>query len=134
MDEFDEYDFMQELSPEEAQKLINLGTLDERAALLQQQLARAEALRQPGPRHSTPMGAAVGGIGDIFNAIQSAMQQRDIQRQQQELLGQKDAGRLSLARARAAALDRRRKAAMESAAPASGFAPLAPPPPDSSYT
>lgn len=81
-------------TPEELEQLFGMGTLDERGGLLDQQLAQAMALRQGGGRqHTTGAGAALGGIGDVLNGVRSFQQEQQIRGQQQDLLGQKDAGR-----------------------------------------
>lgn len=82
------------LSPEELQQLLGLGTLDERGALLSNQMAQADALMQPqGRQYSTGLGAALGGIGDLTRQIAGTRQQEALLKQQEALLGKKDAGR-----------------------------------------
>lgn len=63
--------------PELIEQLLGLGVLDEKDALLQQQMAMAEALRQPGRQRSTPTGALLGGLGDVVgNLAGTYMQQK----------------------------------------------------------
>lgn len=82
------------MSPEELQQILGLGTMDERGALLQQQMAQAEALRQPsGRQYSTGWGAALGGLGDAAKFIAGSRQMDKTQAGLEELLGKKDAGR-----------------------------------------
>lgn len=82
------------MSPEELAELMGMGTLDERAALLEQQMAQAQALRQPsGERHITGAGGAFGGLNDAVKNVWGAYQQKQLQDQQAALLDQKDQGR-----------------------------------------
>lgn len=61
--------------------------MDEGAAL-DQQLAQARALRNPASgQHSTGMGAALGGLGDVFRSISGAGQEQVIGGQQKQLRG-----------------------------------------------
>lgn len=85
---------LSQLSPEEIAELMGMGTLDERGSLLDQQLAQAQALRQPqsGP-HSTGMGAALGGLGDAVRSFSGGIQELGLRDQQRGLLNQKDQGR-----------------------------------------
>ena len=84
------------LTPEELQQLMGLGTNDERSGIVQQQLAQADALRnsQMGD-YGTPGGAAMGGISSVLDKVRGGMEAKDLQGQQQGLLGQKDAGRMT---------------------------------------
>lgn len=98
MGEMDE--LLSQFSPEELAELIGLGTLDERGALLQDQMAQAQALRQPqAGHHTTGMGAALGGLGDVVRGFAGARQTTALGAQQAELLGQKDKGREMFLRA-----------------------------------
>lgn len=49
--------------------LSEMGAFDEQNALLNQQLAMANALRGEGQRHSTAGGAILGGLGDIVRNL-----------------------------------------------------------------
>lgn len=115
-------DFLSSIPPEELQKLLGLGTLDERGDQLTQQLMQAQALQnaQPG-NHSTGMGAALGGLGDAINAGVGGYRQGQIQEEQQALLGQKDAGRNSYANLMIEAL--RKRNAPPAATPVANGAP-----------
>lgn len=85
---------LSQMSPEELEQLLGMGTLDERGAMLNQQMAQAEALRQPsGQQHSTGWGAALGGVGDMARQIAGTRQMDALRQQQEALLGKKDAGR-----------------------------------------
>lgn len=85
---------MQQMSPEELEQLISLGSVDDRQKALLQQMAQAEALGQMGgERYSTPLGAALGGIGDVARGFASQGRLKDLQAQQQDLLSQQDDGR-----------------------------------------
>lgn len=85
---------LSQMSPEELEQLLGMGTLDERGGMLQQQMAQAEALRQPSGRQaSTGWGAAFGGIADGLRNIQGTQQMDTLRQQQEALLNKKDAGR-----------------------------------------
>lgn len=85
---------LSQMSPEELEQLLGLGTLDERGGMLNQQMAQAEALRQPSGRQATTgWGAAFGGAADGLRNIQGMQQMDAIRKQQEALLGKKDAGR-----------------------------------------
>jgi len=87
-------DLLQQMTPEELEQLIGLGTLDERQQMLGHQMAQAELLRQPSNRHySTGWGAALGGLADVVRAGQGQYQLEQAQQGMQDLLAQKDAGR-----------------------------------------
>jgi hypothetical protein len=89
MDELDR--FMSQFTDEELAQLFGAGTLDERGALLNQQMMQAEALRKPsGQQHSTGLGAALGGMGDLARTIGGTMDMSRLQKEQEALLGQKD--------------------------------------------
>jgi hypothetical protein len=63
-------DIFSQLSPEQLQQLMHLGTLNQRSDLIQQQMQQAIALRKPsGEKHITGFGAAVGGLADIGNSV-----------------------------------------------------------------
>lgn len=96
----DDYELLSQLPPEALEQLLGLGTLDERGGLLQQQLAQAEALRQPRQQqHSTGGGAIGHGIGNLFRGIHGTIQGGQAQAGMQDLMGQKDAGRSAYVRA-----------------------------------
>lgn len=83
------------MGPEAFKKHVGMGTLDERGALLEQQLKQAQALRQPqGKEYSTVAGNLLGGMGDIFRGVAGGMKESQLQERQLALLGQKDEGRL----------------------------------------
>ncbi|WFG54196.1 hypothetical protein Mx9_p89 [Myxococcus phage Mx9] len=87
-------DLLQQMTPEELEQLIGLGTLDERQSLLDKQMAQAEALmQQGGGRYSTPLGAALGGLAGVGQSVMGTKQQQDAMEQQRAILGQKDVGR-----------------------------------------
>ncbi|QSQ14043.1 hypothetical protein [Myxococcus landrumensis] len=86
--------FLATLSPEEQQQLMALGTLDERDAQMQQQMALAEMLGKPRERqYSTGAGAAMGELANGLRMIHSQGQLEKLQAEQAALLAQKDAGR-----------------------------------------
>lgn len=80
-----------QLSPELLQRLLSLGTMDEQDAMLQEQLAQAEALAKPQGGYSTPTGAALGGLGNLLNGLTSKRKQGEIGRKREDLLKQKQA-------------------------------------------
>lgn len=85
---------LSQMDPETLKQLLGMGTLDERGQLLQQQMAQAEALRQPqGGNYSSVGGAIGGGIGDVLRGLGGGLAQAGLGEQQQALLGQKDMGR-----------------------------------------
>ena len=95
-----DYDLLSGMDPAALQKMLNLGTLDERGDLLQQQLMQAQALRgQAMPQHSTGAGAALGGLGNVLSGVSGDLQSAHINKEQGALLGQKDAGRSAYAQA-----------------------------------
>ncbi len=70
---------LQFLTPERVQSMSGMAGLQDKNAMLQQQLAQAEALRQPrGERHSEGLGAALGGVGDILRQIKGQMQESSL--------------------------------------------------------
>lgn len=84
-------ELLAQLSPEELAQLLGLGTMDERSALLQQQLAQAEALRQGGgQKYSTGLGAALGGLGDVVNNVAGSMKAQKVNDQLLGLADEKD--------------------------------------------
>lgn len=85
---------LSQLDPDTLQQLLGMGTLDERGQLLQQQQAMAQALRQPQGGGYSSVGGAIGaGLGDLVRGIGGGIASADLMKQQQALLGQKDAGR-----------------------------------------
>lgn len=81
------------------QQMVGMGTLDERQALLAQQLAQAEALRnRQGPQRTTGVGAALQGLGDVASNLAGTLQGRDVRGKMEDLLGKKDAGRQEFVR------------------------------------
>lgn len=131
MDQFDYFAFLNALSPEELAQMSGMGTLDERGQALEGQLAAAQALqRRPVAQHATAGGAIGSGLGRVVDAVRGGLQEKDVRQQQAALLQQKDAGR----NAYSEALRRFAMKRQQSQPPASGFAPLVPPPPESYST
>ena len=65
------------MSLEDRQRILGLGTADQRAERLRQQLAYGQALRsRPAGRYSTTGGAIAGGVADLTNSLLGAYQQR----------------------------------------------------------
>lgn len=101
----EDYKLMSSLPPEALQKMLGLGTVDDQQALLQQQMAMAEALRQPDQRNYGSVGGNIGaGIGNALGAFAGGMQQRDLMGQQRGLIDQRQGGREAYAKALADAL------------------------------
>jgi hypothetical protein len=85
---------LEQLSPEELQQLMGMGTLDERGGMAQQQQARADALRNyEAPAMLTPGGAIGAGMGDLFREVGGGVGAMRAQGQMGDLLNEKDAGR-----------------------------------------
>lgn len=95
-----------QFSPEEVRILValmsqepvpgatELGTLDERSALLAQQMEQAQAMGHPRQMQTmSPKAATLNGMGNVLGALTSGLQQYGIDKQQQGLLAQKDAVR-----------------------------------------
>lgn len=77
----DPNDILSQLTPEQLQQVLQgqfqLGGLNEQDAFLQDQLARAEALRnRPAAQGYGALGGVGAGLTNAFNGINSAMQQR----------------------------------------------------------
>lgn len=101
------------MPPEQVQQLLGLGAIDEEQALLQQQMALAEQLRQGGGgSYSTPLGAALGGLGDVVGGTAGAFQQKGIGGEMQANVGRRVEGRDAYAQAMIDALRRQRADAM----------------------
>jgi hypothetical protein len=74
---------------------LGLGTIPERNALLEQQMAQAHAVRQGGraERRTSPMGAILGGLGDVAGALGGTLQENDATQQMLGNFGKQDQGR-----------------------------------------
>lgn len=84
---------MNNIPPEVLAQLMELGTMDEQGGDLDAQLAQAQALGQPGPEHTTPWGAALGGLGSIISGVQKGREAADIRAKKADLLKRKEAAR-----------------------------------------
>jgi len=84
-----------QLTPEMLQQLMELGVLDEKGTLLQDQLAMAQALRAGvgKKQYSTGLGGALGAAGDILNTINAKRETDAIRQQQEQMLKEKATGR-----------------------------------------
>ncbi|NBD11833.1 hypothetical protein [Corallococcus silvisoli] len=90
----DPYAFLASLTPEEQQQLMGMGTLDDRAAMLEQQMAQAEALRSGDNReHYSAAAGALSGLSNAANNVYGTYMQKQALEQQRQLLNQKDQGR-----------------------------------------
>jgi hypothetical protein len=82
------------LTQEQLQQLMQLGSMDEQDADLQQQLAQAQALGAPTEEHHlTPAAAALGGLGNLFRGLSSHRKEGDIRRQRDDLQRKKSEAR-----------------------------------------
>jgi hypothetical protein len=82
------------LTPEQLQQLMQLGSMDEQDADLQQQLAQAQALGAPTEQHAlTPTAAVLGGLGNIFKGLTAHRQEGDIRRKRDDLQRKKSEAR-----------------------------------------
>lgn len=85
---------LSQIPPEQLEQMLGLGTLDEEDALLAQQMEQAQALRKgSGKQFSTPVGALLGGLGDVINSGMGAQQANQLMGQRKDLLGKKTSGR-----------------------------------------
>lgn len=77
MDSFPDLDSI--ASSDEQNQLFGLGNQDDRRALLEQQLAQAQALKnhRTASNYTNPAAAGFAGIGDIINAIKGGGQEKD---------------------------------------------------------
>ncbi len=88
-----DFDFSQ-LTPEQIQQLLQLGTMDEQDQAIMEQLRAAQALQQSqSGGHRTALAAGIGGLGDAFRAFGGTMKERQARAQRSELLDKKRAGR-----------------------------------------
>jgi hypothetical protein len=84
---FDPYAFPT-LSPEEMQE--TLFPFQDQQALLEQQLAQAQALRSNYAQgHTTGLGAGLGGLADVLNGYASGREQKRVGGEQKALLERK---------------------------------------------
>lgn len=107
-------DAMGQLTPEQLHQYAQLGSLDDENAGLQEQLARARALRD----HSLTMknynsvgSAALGGLADVINSIRGGAQEKDALARQQAIRGQQTQGREGFTQALINALRQRQQPA-----------------------
>lgn len=95
----------EDMSEEEINAIIGLGSMDERAAALQQQLALAQKLRNsPGPegRDSGRVYTAANPLEHIAHAWQGIRAQKEadaLRKQQEEQFGKQDTSRGAFYRA-----------------------------------
>jgi hypothetical protein len=82
------------LPPEQRQALLALSTEGQRGAVLERQLAQAQALRghSMAGEHTSAIGAALGGLADILNAGRANNSEQEALRRQQELIQGHEAG------------------------------------------
>jgi hypothetical protein len=91
-------DIFSQLSPEQLQQLMHLGTLNQRSDLLQQQMQQALALRKPsGEKHVTGFGAAVGGLADIGNSVIGQLRENKAREALDQNITEQEQGRTTLA-------------------------------------
>lgn len=93
-DTFDNFAFLASLTPERRAQNAEMGTLDERGQILEEQLALAQGLQSRPTAQRGTLGGTIGsGLGGIVDAIRGGLQERDLRAQQQALLRRKDEGR-----------------------------------------
>lgn len=86
------------MTPEEMQRILGLGTLDDRAERLRQQLAYGQALRsRRAGQFSNPWAAALGGAADVASNLIGAYQERQAQKGLEALGQERAAGREAFA-------------------------------------
>lgn len=91
---------LQFFSPEELQQYTDMGSLEDRGGLLQQQMAMANALRnQETPQRMTPGGAIGEGIGSLARQIGGGIGVMRAQSGLKDIYGKQDAGRNAYAEA-----------------------------------
>lgn len=71
---FDIMQYLQSLSPQELEAMF--FPYQQQQSVYDQQMQMAQQTRQPGPTHSSPVGAAVGGLSDAIGNIYGAYQQK----------------------------------------------------------
>lgn len=65
------------IDPRVLAQVLGLGSFNSQEAALQRQLMQAQALQQPEMgRHTTGLGAALGGLGGMFSALRGIQQER----------------------------------------------------------
>jgi hypothetical protein len=78
------------LDDEAIAKMVEGGKAEQQLALLQKQMARAEAMRKP-DEYTQGMGSGWGnagiGIGNTLRIVGANMRQNDLQKQEQEQMG-----------------------------------------------
>lgn len=84
----DEFGYTQHLSEDQLRR--HLTPFDEKNAILDAQLAQAQALRsRPMQQHSTGMGAGLGVLGKLVRGIKGTVDESSLRGQQQKLMGEK---------------------------------------------
>ncbi len=95
MDPNNPLEYLASLSPEQLRAALTpwqgqQGVFDERKEMLGQQMALAQALRDKSAgKHSTPVGAALGGISEVLNGVNGGMQMKGAMAGQQALIGER---------------------------------------------
>lgn len=90
-------DLLNQLTPEELHQLMGLSTAEDEKGLMDEQMARAMALRGHPVQHSTGMGGALGALGDALNAGMSGYRENQVEQNQKALMAKRLAGRNLLA-------------------------------------
>lgn len=115
-------DFLSYLPAEETQRVLGLGTADERANRLRQQLAYAQALRgRQSQRSSTIGGAIANGVADLTNSLLGAYQQRQAEQGLAGIDKERTAGRAALLNAYTGGMQRQQMTAPDVVAPNIGM-------------
>lgn len=81
------------LSEEELAQLLNLGTMDERQGLMQQEYGQVESLRPEAQQHSTALGAILGGLGNAGGNLMASMHQKKLMGGMEGITDERQGGR-----------------------------------------
>lgn len=78
------------MTQDEMDLLLSLGSYDDKQAMLERQRQQAVALRNQTPvRHSSPLAAFVGGLGDAASGVTSYIAENDANNRQRDLMAQR---------------------------------------------
>lgn len=70
--------------------MLGMGELDDQQSAADEQAAQAQALMQAnGQHHSSPVGAALGGVGDIIRAYVGGTQAKDAKAERKRIAGER---------------------------------------------
>jgi hypothetical protein len=90
-------DILSQLTPEQLQALLGLGSLGEEQDLMQQQMEQAQALQNATPEMSpyvsSPLAIGLNNVAGLVNKYRGFQDQQALQGRQQDILGQKTQAR-----------------------------------------